>query len=222
MTEQARADWMDREDQVWLGRWAREWAIDPANRLLDPAKPNELDSQLLGLFDSIEQCRDDVDSKLDTLHETWQHSGALIKTMYRVKFHYLFRGVGYEVAKRAGERKTDSAEQTLLNWNRLQNVYNGQDGTYRAANAWIGPASGGPGAGVPTVKARPEKLGTHVKRRAYYDHGTRVEGPLVDLAMGLAGMWRGWRERRALAQSAPPPPPDRLDTPEDDGVVTDA
>jgi hypothetical protein len=220
---QTQADWMNREDQEWLGRWARRWATDPANRFCDPANPNALDRQLLSLFDSIEKCRDDIDTKLGSLHEAWKHSGVLTKTAYRLKFHYLFRGVGYEVAKRAGQLKTDSAEQTLQNWNRLQNVYNGQDGTYRAAKAWIGPASGPPSDDMARVRVEPKRRGTYVKGRGYYfPDGSRAEGPLVDLAMAINGTWRTWRERRAAAQAAHPVPPEPLDTGRDADVVTDA
>jgi hypothetical protein len=194
---QAQDGLVARHDQEWLGRWARQWATDPANKFCDLANLNELDKQLFSLFDSIEQCRDDVDAKLDSLHEAWKHSGLVTQTLYRIKFHYLFRGVGYEVSQRAGELNTDSAKQTLLNWNRVQNVYDGQDGSYRAAEAWIGPATGSAGSGASTASEEPAARGRYVKGVGYfYPDGTRIEGFPVDLVMSIGGMWSRWRARQ--------------------------
>jgi hypothetical protein len=215
------ADWVHAEDQVWLGQWARQWATDPKNGFCNPAKPNEMDRQLLSLFDAIEACAGDIDERLEKLHKTWKRAGFLTTAWYAVKLHYLFQGVGYEVAMRSGRLKTDSAEQTLLNWNRVQNIYSGQDGTYRTAKAWIGPMTQ---AGVESVGV--DESANDGRYKGYImSGGTRMEGPLLDAVMEVRDMYRAYKARRlaklgavAIASGAE----DRLDMSWDDGVITDA
>lgn len=220
---------MNAEDQVWLGRWARQWAVDEKNKFCNPAKPNEMDRQLLALFDAIETCQNDIDERLKELHRTLRNSGFLTQALYQVKLDYLFRGVGYEVAMRAGEKRTASARQTLLNWNRVQDIYNGQDGSFTAAKAWIGPSTpSGHGQGI---SAEVEKRGWRALGGGRYltGSGVMVDGLLVDLAMGIGKAFYGWRDRKtaesleeassaAIAKAGE----ERMSASWDDGVVTDA
>lgn len=217
MAKQAQlsAEWVNKEDQQWLGRWARQWATDPKNKFCDPAKPNGMDRQFLSLFDAIEACAGDIDERLDELHQTWKHSYFLTKSLYRVKAHYLFRGVGFEVAARAAQLKTDSAAQMNMNWNRVQNIYNGQDGSMRAAKAWIGPLNGAPTTGTPgrDATSNPAVVERYRGGRYYSAGGSVYEGPLVDLVVYINRAWRRRRARGAAlaAVESPRVEPDRTD-----------
>jgi hypothetical protein len=193
---------MDPEDQIWLGRFARQWASDPANGFCDPSKLNAMDRQLFGLFDSIEAGAGDIDEQLEALHQRWDHGiGFLQKTMYRLKLHYLYRAVSYEASQRAGTLKTPSANQTLANWNRFQLVYNGYDGSFRPAKAWVGPQTGplGP-TSLSAASAKEGKSGgRYIKGQGYFmADGARMEGPLVDIAFGIGRLYQNWRAKRAV------------------------
>ncbi len=183
-----------------------------------------MDRQLLSLFDAIQACSSDIDERLDTLHQTWKRSGLLTKATYRIRTYYLFRQVGLEVVKRAARLKTDSASQMVLNWNRVQNIHNGENGEFRAAKAWIGPAVG-PANTDGVAPGEPWEAVTQDRYRGgrYYAAGGFIyEGPLVDLAMYINRGWRARRARKLRANAAASHPDDLLDTSRDDEVVTDA
>jgi hypothetical protein len=222
MAAQLQAAWINRDDQEWLGRWARQWATDPANHYYDPNKPpNEMDRQLLSLFDAIAACSSDIDERLDVLHAMWKRSGLIAKTTYTARTYFLFRQVGQEVVIRAASLKTDSASQMVLNWNRVQTIYNGQNGEFQAAKAWIGPAI--TPAGVDPVAPGEAVTQDRYRGGRYYSAGGSIyEGPLVDLAMYISRSWRARRARKLQANAASSHPEDLLDTSRDDEVVTDA
>lgn len=197
--------------------------MDPKNKFFDPTKPNAMDRSLLGLFDAIEGCQGDIDERLEALHQTWKQMGFLTKTLYRTKLDYLFKGVGYEVAMRAGKLQTDSTGQMLQNWNRVQNIYNGDDWTYRAAKAWIGPVVEAPVVEAVRVE-EPRAAATQARYngRMYYSKGGGAyEGILVDLVMDIRRSWQEYRARKAPVLAVPTTP-DQAAASWDDGVVTDA
>jgi hypothetical protein len=138
-----QAEWVDPEDQIWLARHVRQWVTDPAHKFMNPQAPNEFEKELLGLLDSVEGLKGDIDLRIENLHEIWKHSGFLTKQWYRTKIaSYLLKGAGYEISERARKMKTKSATQMLANWGRISIIVNAQNGgDWMVSKAWIGPVT---------------------------------------------------------------------------------
>lgn len=138
-----QAEWVDPEDQIWLARHVRQWVTDPAHKFMNPQAPNEFENELLGLLDSIEGLKGDIDLRIENLHEIWKHSGFLTKQWYRTKIaSYLLKGAGYEISERARKMKTKSASQMVANWGRISVIVNAQHGPdWVVSKAWIGPVT---------------------------------------------------------------------------------
>lgn len=138
-----QAEWVDPEDQIWLARHVRQWVTDPAHKFMNPQAPDEFEKELLGLLDSIEGLKGDIDLRIENLHEIWKHSGFLTKQWYRTKIaSYLLKGAGYEISERARKMKTKSASQMLANWGRISVIVNAQHGPdWVVSKAWIGPVT---------------------------------------------------------------------------------
>ena len=138
-----QAEWVDPEDQIWLARHVRQWVTDPAHKFMNPQAPNEFEKELLGLLDSVEGLKGDIDLRIENLHEIWKHSGFLTKQWYRTKIaSYLLKGAGYEISERARKMKTKSASQMLANWGRISIIVNAQNGgDWMVSKAWIGPVT---------------------------------------------------------------------------------
>ncbi|MGH7764164.1 MAG: hypothetical protein ACREOM_07090, partial [Candidatus Dormibacteraceae bacterium] len=167
--------------QIWLGRWARQWATDPANKFVNLTNPNELDQQWLSLFDSIEGCRDDIDTKIEGLHQTWKHSGLVTKSWWRLRVPYLLKGVGYEVSERARKSGTPSARQMLANWSRISYIVNAQgDPDWSiVGKTWIGP-----------VTAPPPQIGPVTAPPPQAESSNTSGGGPPDAARPIGKWWR--------------------------------
>lgn len=141
---QVRADWVDPEDQRALGREAREFYATKvlANR---SGPRRKFDAQMFSLFDSIEACRDDIDTKLSGLHVCWIQESIWDRTKDGIKLTLLVNIMGSWAASEARRLKTDSARQMTLNINRLHHITWALP-TPAIAKSWVGPALAPPPA----------------------------------------------------------------------------
>jgi len=191
-----QAEWVDPEDQIWLARHVRQWVSDPAHKFMNPQVPSEFEKELLGLLDSIEGLKGDIDLRIENLHGIWKRSGFITKQWYRTKIaSYLLKGAGYEISERARKMKTKSASQMLANWGRISIIVNAQHGPdWVVSKAWVGPVTGEPGVLLTGEMAAQEKQSWYRRAMGEWtdvgggqyvrEGGGMAEGPLARLLYG--------------------------------------
>ena len=134
---------VEMADQVKSAQDARAYYLTPERRLYNPAKPNAFDTRLLSLFDSIEKNREDIDAKIEDLHDFWRHEGFWQRRRDEYKLNVVYRAVVAPMETWAP--KTASIRQLEQVWRRVLRIVNGHRFSVQViAKEWIGPPQAAP------------------------------------------------------------------------------
>jgi hypothetical protein len=140
MQLEAQVNGVPAEEQRWLGAeaLAHYTRRDPGPE----AKKSEFDSQMLGLFSSIENFSGDIDERIAALHDCWRKEGFLARFRDRNKLQTTWQHVAAKLIGRDRKlHKTNGMWQLRCNWNRLLLVTNsGKHSGFEIASGWIGPS----------------------------------------------------------------------------------
>jgi hypothetical protein len=130
---------VSREGQASMGLAAYNVYSNPAAKMYKPDHPGGFDVRLLSLFESIEQCKDDIDGKIVELHQHWRHEGLFARQRERIKMNYVWTRV-YGPMQRGVSDQTPEVRQLKANWSRLLRITNAHwFSPYEIAPEWIGP-----------------------------------------------------------------------------------
>jgi hypothetical protein len=142
---------VEMADQVRSAQKARAIYTKLGPKLYDPAK-SEFDTRMLSLFESIEKNRDDVDTKIEDLHQCWRREGFWQRHMDKMKISLLL-GAIISPMEMPFRRKTASIAQLMENWTRVGRIVNGHRfSLYKAAPKWTGPPQVTPKVEEPTIQ----------------------------------------------------------------------
>jgi hypothetical protein len=136
------------EDQVWLGQTARAYYTNPKFPMGNLKHPTQFDQMMLSLFDSIESCADDVDTKIEGLRQYVRLQPLLRRLFITMLKIDMIRGhLVIALQKREHEfGKSDGLWQLTINSNRIARIAGSTWGSdFIISPEWIGPAlpSGG-------------------------------------------------------------------------------
>ena len=124
-------------EQASLAQEARAMYVGPDYRLSNPQAPSEFDRQLLSLFDSIEENRDDIDAKLESLRVYLKTINMWDRLKNKQKLNLVYTNMAaYLVRPRRGQSRI-GMQQLLANWGRFGRL--GVAGPSKVPATWIRP-----------------------------------------------------------------------------------
>jgi hypothetical protein len=131
-----------RAGQASLGQEAYNVYSNPNAKMYNPEHPGGFDTRLLALFESIEHGKDDIDERIEDLHQYWRHEGFFARQRERIKLNYVWTRV-YGPMQVGMSEQTPEVRQLKANWNRLLRITNAHWFTpYTLSDEWVGPARG--------------------------------------------------------------------------------
>jgi hypothetical protein len=134
--------------QAMLGQYARAYYVDPQHRLCDPETPSGFDTHVLSLFDSIEQNRDDIDAKLESLRVFLKGAGVWDRVKNGQKLSYVYTSAAAALVRPQRDRSRMAMQQLLANWRMVGHI-GANEGLPKAPKTWIRPLFSD-GAPLPT------------------------------------------------------------------------
>jgi transcription termination factor NusB len=138
-----QASKVKREDQVRSAQDARACYTKLGPKLYDPDK-SVFDSRMLSLFDSIEENREDIDARIEDLHQLWRRESFWQRRMDKMKLNLLL-GAVVQPNLRHWWRTSASIGQLQENWMRVAKIVNGHRfSQFPMAASWIGPPPNAP------------------------------------------------------------------------------
>ena len=127
-------------EQALLAHEARAMYLDPQFRLCDSEKPNEFDSHVLSLFDSIEGNRDDIDTKIENIRDYLKSGCSWLDRMKnKQKLDLVYRSGAAYLARSRPERSRLGMQQLLASWRIVGRLGSGSEWPAKVPPAWIHP-----------------------------------------------------------------------------------